>query len=75
MEYFGILRILVVEEEIGSIIRINNILNYMDTNEGFRQVAVSIPNSLYRKIKEKGIVMSAVMKKALEEAVEKEEKE
>lgn len=64
-----------MEEEIGSIIRINNILNYMDTNEGFRQVAVSIPNSLYRKIKEKGIVMSAVMKKALEEAVEKEEKE
>jgi len=75
LEYFGILRILVVEEEIGSIIRTNNILNYMDTNEGFRQVAVSIPNSLYRKIKEKGIVMSAVMKKALEEAVEKEEKE
>ena len=47
----------------------------MDTNEGFRQVAVSIPNGLYRKIKEKGIVMSGVMRKALEEAVEKEEKE
>ena len=75
MEFFGILRILVVEEQIGSIINIQIILNYMDTNEGFRQVAVSIPNSLYRKIKEKGIVMSAVMKKALEEAVEKEEKE
>lgn len=47
----------------------------MATEEGYRMVSVQIPNTLYREIKEKGIVMSFVMRKALEEAVRENIKE
>lgn len=37
--------------------------------DGYRQVAVQIPNTLYLKLKDSGIVMSEVMRDALEKAV------
>jgi len=36
-------------------------------------VSVQIPNTLYRRIKATGVIMSVVMRDALEDAVKKEE--
>lgn len=36
-------------------------------------VSVQIPNELYRKVKQTGVVMSVVMREALEAAVRREE--
>ena len=45
----------------------------MPTEEGYRMVSVQIPNTLYRRVKQTGVVMSVVMRQALEAAVKREE--